>query len=303
MGAVVLINLFFVPLHLAGFAFQDALLVPRNRVVLRAFRCAVIVLVLVLDDRYVNPTSVVSIALSAGVMTVVCFSDPPRERLLVGGLLVVAATCAEMCGTSAWLMLAPGHPTSSYLSSWQHFPAHVLGMTVAFAIEGAYLLVMAHLCRRLRQEGRRAQADKDVPLVLAASPAVQALAMAGLATGAMLTDATRPLPLFVASAVCGLCALSNIAVFGAAGSLRQRRRAMQEERALQRELDHMLDLAELEMAQAQERARLRHNVRSHLHVLSGLVERGSSARAAAYARALAQRLTEVRTKAGGSHAS
>lgn len=285
---VVALNAWFVPMHLIAFWFQDRLLSPRNARALVCARVLTVILALALDDSFINPSSVVSIVLTAIAMTLACFGGPFRQRLLTASIVTMAAAVAELGGTAVWLVLAPGTATSSYAASWANYPAHMAGMSTAIAIEGCYLLVMRRVWRGTHEELLRdGVAGEGVPLTLAACPAVQACLVLVLATAAMVSPDASSVLLGATTVAAAVCAGSILTAFTAAGSLRRRQRTRREAAALERALaDAMADSRDT-VASAECLLRIHHDLRNHLHALSALVAEGDAPRAARYARDLA----------------
>ncbi len=284
------LNAWFVPLHLLAFAFQDRLLHPRSRRALGVARVAVIVTTLVLDDSVVNPSSMVSIALTGVVMPIVCFRDLLRERIAVAGLLVAAVSFAELFGTAVWMVLVNGAATASYAASWVHYGEHIWGMVAAFAALLAWLVPLARAWAAMRSEALHDGEEGAVPLVLAAYPVLQSLGILVLATAIMITPRTNAALLFAGTLPCGLCLVANVAVLSASGKLRCHARMEREAAELSARLDEALQQSEERLATALQLAHFRHDMRNHVQIVASLAARGDAKGARAYAERLAAQL-------------
>lgn len=259
--AIVAVNAWFVPMHLAAFACQDRLLTPRNARALWMVRLATLGLVLVLDDRLINPSSIVSIALTGVFMPLVFFRDPLRERMFVAALVVTVAAFAELIGTAAWMWVVPGVATSDYLECFQNYPEHVLGMGVALMVECLGLAVMARAWETVRDETRRDDSRSNISLSLALFPVVQAAALLVLASSVMVTPRAHPELLLAASLPCGLCLLAELAVLNASGAMRRSARLKAEALELRETLRAAMVCSHDEARTELDLAHMRHDAR------------------------------------------
>lgn len=291
----VALNIWFVPLHVGAFMFQDRLLRPINRRVLALCRVAVLTTALLLDDSIINPFSMVSIALTGVVMPLACFRDPLRVRVAAAGLLVATVSFAELLGTVVWMLVVPGAATASYAASWGHYGGHVLGTMSAFAAELAWLMPLARAWLAMRTEAAHDGDEDGVPLLVALHPALQACGMLLLATPIMITPRTNAALLLAVTLPCGLCLVADLAMLNAAGKLRQQARMEREAAELSARLDEALAQSEEQLAAALQAAHFRHDMRNHRNVVSALAARGEVAEARAYAARLA---TELRSRVG-----
>lgn len=299
----VALNIWFVPLHLGAFIFQDRLLRPINRRVLVLCRVAVLATALLLDDSIINPSSMVSIALTGVVMPLVCFRDPLRIRAAVAGLLVATVSFAELLGTAVWMLVVSGAATASYAASWVHYGEHVLGTMSAFVAELAWLMPLARAWLAMRAEATRDGEAGGASLVIALYPVLQACGMLLLATPIMITPNTNAALLLAVTLPCGLCLVANLAMLNASGKLRQRARMEREAAELSAQLDEALAQSEEQLATALQAAHFRHDMRNHRYVVAALAARGEVAQARTYAARLAAELRERAEQEGGAGAT
>lgn len=286
---IVALNAWFVPLHLAAFWFQDRVLRARSRRALLAARVAVIALVLLLHDALIDPTSVISVLLTAFVMTFACFGGPRRVRAFAACLITGAAVFGELCGTCVWLALVPGKATSSYVASWEHYGAHAAGMTCAIVITAATLALFARGLGRSRAAG-----NASLGWSLALYPAVQLAGVGLLAHAAMTAPGLGALGATVACVVLSaLCIASDLAIFVVADRAQRRELLRREEKQLAARLEETQALAQEDLEHAVYMARLRHNYRDQIQVAGGMAARGEKTRAAAYVRELGERWAQA----------
>lgn len=267
---VIALNLWFVPMHLVAFAFQDHLLSSGNSRFLWVCRALTIMVVLVIDDGVVNPSSVVSFVLTAIAAPLLFFSGPMRERLAVAAMTVTAGSFAELLGTAASMWLMPGAAASSYRDSFQNNPGHVMSSIVVVVVEALCLCLIARAWRLLRDEAGFELHSEKIPLALAMFPVVQALLIWALSSSVIVARDTHPGLLFIAGLPCGLCLVAEIAVLGTAGSVRRRERIRAEASECERELQLLVERFQGETSVELELMRIRHDARGAIFVASTL---------------------------------
>lgn len=264
--ARIAVNLWFVPMHLAVFAFQNKLLTARSSHALKAFRLFIICLVLILDDQVINPSSMVSIFLTGVAMPLVCFNNPMHERISLSAIIVTVGAFAELLGVVMWMWLVPGAASADYIKCIENYPEHVIGMLAGLFVECVCLILLARSWILSCEEVRRKDAQASMPFVLAIFPVVQAGPILALATAVMITPTTKPGLLLMASLPCGLCLLAEVAVLAASGSVRRYERAKAQVAELHAELNEAQKTSKIELKTELTLAQMRHDARNTANI-------------------------------------
>ena len=274
-----LVYLAFVPMLLVAYRFVEHELRSRSRTTLRVIEVALgVQLVLPFGD----PTTIVTIALAGVVLPIACFRGHLRERVLVAALLITSVAIAEVMGISLWKVLTGGAPASSWATSWQHYPEHVVS-----SLFGA--LVMALVLRGFSRQLPDVLACLDGgQYALSAYLVTQSIALL-LTSVACMFDSPATGPIFWASsALCVLSLVADVEVFRAAGRLRVRGEERRWAQFYARYVERLAAQTREELSAMAEEAMLRHDLRNHVTLLRALIDEGELAEAERYAREVAR---------------
>lgn len=208
---------------------------------------------------------------------------PLAHRLLASSASICLKLALEMLMGVVWI-LATGTPNASYDAASLSPVLSVLGrvLFLVLYLGGATLLLRAG--SRIRSDAvRRMSLVPLCALVMVQVAVIELLFLPGFA------ELGGEVPYYLGGLlVLVVCVLADVALFAASRRYFEERGEREYADALERSLDECLREEAARMTVLRDAARVRHDLRNHLQVVSGLISRGRVAEAGAYARRMAE---------------
>lgn len=199
-------------------------------------------------------------------------TDRPSRKLLVIALVNASIIVAELVSISGWYLMT-GLDIMDYDAAWSHMGAftlthviHLIVLTILFSCLRVALNRIDH------EEGQGVQG-------FAWFPVVQAIMLAlALAAGVYLHRGSNVL-YFGMAALSFVCLAADGALFLSMSRFARKRREDQRAALLQEQLDAYLERCDAFVAEAEQTAKMRHDMRNQAHAAMALAERGDYAQA------------------------